>query len=486
MGFGGALSNYNDNGTFKAIVNDLINNGGVYSCSTGILKTSITDQGVSSVTLPWQGSEYTITQELIGIRFYRLSDSAYFDIDNTPNWNNVSQTGSNTIYWNNVFPGVDYELEKTNAQVSHRIIYKPAFLDSMVTLYDQRPDSSDIYLTNIMKYTLSKNIDGYNVPLGNIRSRALKQLGSFLFSIDEQRAEFVGMDTLDIPEIPVWQRWEKIGGKIYMGEFVKVSQLKLIHINHPTTSIWHNASFVISDSSTAVESTRIYSFSSYAQYNYGASATESFGQTVLGVRYQRALYNFPTLRDSMDAVGSATWDSALFKVVATAVNGLNASDSIFSTVNKVTTIWDEGTGTGAATGGATWDSASATGTGGSEPNSPLDWTTNGGDYQSDGENQPTISSGPYHAIGDSVYFWNGGISQYDTVVYRISGTTVADTLDEGLILVAARQSASGSIVFASNDYVTPTVRRPKLIVYYTTAGGGGKIRGQVMPTIFID
>jgi hypothetical protein len=195
---------------------------------------------------------------------------------------------------------------------------------------------------------------------------------------------------------------------------------------------------------------------------------DDFGMVVLNSRYQVILYKFPTLRDSMDAVGEATWDSALFKIVATAVNGLNANDSIFSTIHKITQLWDEGTANGSATGGATWDSASATGSGGSEPNSPLDWASNGGDYVANAEDQPTTDTTHFYALGDSVVFWNGGISQFDILTYRISGATVADTLDEGLILVSSRQSSSGTIVFASNEYTIVIARVPSLLVYYTT------------------
>jgi len=306
-----------------------------------------------------------------------------------------------------------------------------------------------------MKYTLSKNIDGYNVPMGNVKKRVLKQLGDFLFSIDEQRVEFNGIDTLNIP---VWQRWEKISGKIYMGEFVKVSHLKLIHIDNPSTAIWHSASFTIDGASAIVDAAPIYNRGGYEQRNYGTRPSLHVGNDHRATnRDWHSLIWFNTLDDSMRAIGAVTsWDSAMIGLIVFSDGAGGASLSV--TTHKLSTnLWEEGTSDNTVGCGVTWDSANAD-AGGACGGTPTDWT-DGGDYSATRE---TYGSHP-----DSIILSDVQISVNDTIYFYISGSTISDTMGDnaGIIIVPSSYITDDNttIGFDSDD----GTEEPFMQVWYT-------------------
>ena len=232
--------NYQDSTGWHEIENDFHENGeGFYVSWNSLLKTTVNPSGGEVlVTMTWDGVECTVVQQLHSLKFFRRSDSTWFNIDDTPDWGNVS-FDSSIVTWTGVFDGVDYRVQKDTARVNTAISFSAAFLDSAVTLYNQRVDSLDIYLASVTAYTLSENIIHHDSSLGNIRERKLKQLGGHVFQVGRQRLRFPGY--LSVAEVPVWQRHKIVGGTLYVLEFVKMSAIKLIHATLPTATIWHNS-----------------------------------------------------------------------------------------------------------------------------------------------------------------------------------------------------------------------------------------------------
>jgi len=251
MQFGGPLQNYQDTaGVWRSIKNNFINSAGSFVADSALLKTTVDSVGNASVTYTHNGIDYTITQRPYSLTWFRASDSAWTHIDNTPNWNNISHNDNNIVGWGNVYPGVNMWVEKDKGQVDYGIKFKPVFLDSLVALYNQRPDSADMWLANISRFTLSGGIDNHNIPLGTVNKRVLKRWGGFVFQMGRQFLHYPGSDTL--PGIPVLQRHIFAGNDLYVLELVKASKLKRIHLLYPNVALWHNTDFTL-DNDTDIE-----------------------------------------------------------------------------------------------------------------------------------------------------------------------------------------------------------------------------------------
>lgn len=264
---GGVIRNYQKPDKLWATIgNDFqVEGDSVVYVDKSVLRTRVNKDGASKVTLTWGGQEYTITQKLLGIGWIKISTRQSQWIDSTMNWSNFS-VDSNICKWTGISPGVDYRVRKTNGQVEHGIFYKPAFLDSAVTLYNQRPDSLDIALANVMVYTLSANIDNADSAMGELSWRKLKDFGYYSFTLSDQSLRFPGWE--DLPRIPVKQYWERRGTKIICIEYVMMKWVKQVHEAYPSATIWHNDTKKI-EGTTNVEDARIYSTS--PDYNYGSN-----------------------------------------------------------------------------------------------------------------------------------------------------------------------------------------------------------------------
>jgi hypothetical protein len=188
----------------------------------------------------------------------------WINVASTPNWG-MPTVNNDVISWTNVFPGVNYKVQKRKGRVDHGIFFKPAFLDSAVVLYDQREDSLDIALANVMEYTLSANIDSADIGIGNVNKRVLKRIGKHVFGMARSRLHFPGSDTLQLNLVN--HRWIKQGGKIYCIEHIKMRVVKMIHEVYPTATIWHNASPHTIDGTTNVEDARFRTGNQ--EYNFG-------------------------------------------------------------------------------------------------------------------------------------------------------------------------------------------------------------------------
>ncbi len=199
----------------------------------------------------------------------------------------------------------------------------------------------------------------------------------------------------------------------------------------------------------------------------------------------RGLIDFEALADSMRQVvndsGSVTWDSAI--VGLTHYNVTAPDDSIYVSVYKVIRMWEEGLGDGALgsgkdTCGACWDSANAAGYSGCS-GTAADWGTDGCDNTGNDRSSTRETFGSH---ADSILI-HDGISTGTPVDFYISGSTVTDTLGEGLIFIPVDYGDPSPptnnpciATFYSDDYTTIASRQPKITVYYTPTGGGEEPR----------
>ncbi len=268
---GGAVRNYEkpDKSWGKINNNWKLDGDSVY-IDEAVLKVSLdTLTGSSSVSVKWDGQSYIITQSLMGIGWLKMSTKGRQWIDNTMNWGDFS-ADSNIAKWTGISPAVDYRVRKLDGTIQSGIFFKKAFLDSAVALYNQRTDSLDIALANVMVYTLSSNIDNHNLELGDIPERRLKSFGRYALDIGRGRLHYPNSDTL--PTIPVGQFWRKRNDSIFCIEYVMMSQVKRIHSEYPNATIWHNAETKI-EGDTDIEDASLHS-SGNAEKAFGGRATE--------------------------------------------------------------------------------------------------------------------------------------------------------------------------------------------------------------------
>lgn len=240
---GGTLYNYQDSTGWHAIENDWILNGeGILINWRAVLQTSVTRDGISIVTITWQGNDYTVTQEPIGIAWVNKATWDWDWIDNDLTWI-TPNVDSNIVHWPGISSGIDYRIRKKNASVEHGVFFKPGFVSAAVAAFDQRPDSADLALCNISRYTFSANIDNPDSVFQRANKRVLKRFAEKVFSLTDQRLRFPGSDTL--PRIPVERHEKRINGSIYGAEMVDGSRIKQIHEAYPNATIWHNTSINI-------------------------------------------------------------------------------------------------------------------------------------------------------------------------------------------------------------------------------------------------
>lgn len=230
--------NYQDVSGWHEIDNTYINIGdSVLQCTTAIFQSRVYPNGVSEITIDHDGQEYVFTQQLVAIGLLNTDNQNRYIIDGTMNWNNVS-FDSNVVDWGSVSPGVKYKIIHENTSVAHQITYTPNFIDSLIALLNQRPDSANISLVNLMKYTMSSNLDNPDSLYDNIPRRRLKRLGRIGFEIGEQFVHFPGSDTM--PRLRVRQYYKLISDTLYMLEAIPGNRIKQIFTAYPDSAIWHN------------------------------------------------------------------------------------------------------------------------------------------------------------------------------------------------------------------------------------------------------
>jgi len=268
---GGAIANYpNTDTSWAGIENDWITIADtLHTNRKALLKTDVNDRGQSFVNLTYGGNTYIVAQRMIKLIWINTDTWNWTNVMSTIAWNTPTVNGD-VISWNNIFPGVNYKIQKRNATVAHGIFFKPAFLDSAVKLYNQRPDSLSIALGNVIAYELV-GVDHADSGLGNLNERVLKNLGKHIFKIGRATVHYPDEDSLGAPIFKVNHRWIKSGNKLYCVEYVKMRILKGLHETYPAATLWHNDEVKVIDGTTNVEDNCI-SDQDY-QNNCGACGT---------------------------------------------------------------------------------------------------------------------------------------------------------------------------------------------------------------------
>ena len=426
---GGMLSNYPDtDSTWAAVENDWITVDGLHTNRRAVLKTDINDAGQSTISVTMDGSTYTVSQRLLKVIWINTNTHNWTDIADVT-WNTPS-VDSNIVKWQGVIPGVDYRVRKLPGQVQHGIFFKPGFLDSAVTLYDQRSDSSDIALGNVMAYTLL-GADHSDSAVGNMDRRLLKQIGKYAFSLNRQFVHFPGSDTL--PPIPVRQRWIKQNGKIYCVEYVMMSAIKRIHEALPSATIWHNDNTIIEDDEFQMAGVRKY------------ASTTNFGSDV-----SILLSNSEAPNDTR--VGQLLPD----------LSAISAGSNIDSVRLTLFSVWSVYVGVdyGMTAIAPEWNEASpmsfdSAGVG-------LDWTT-GSWSTSDLSGSQELSNARTGETQDAV--WNS--SDGDPIVEAVQGTLDGSFYGFALYL----EGSGGTAEWHTEDAVSAS-KHPEMYVEFTTSAGG--------------
>jgi len=235
---GGDIANYQKvDSSWTAIKNNWITiEDTLHTNRNALLKTDVNDKGQSFITLKYEGEIYTVAQRLIKLIWLKTDTWDWINVVDGVTWS-TPLVADDKISWTNVFPGVDYKIQKRNASVAHGLFFKKAFLDSAVKLYNQRADSLTIALGNVIAYELV-NVDDADSAIGNVEWRKLKQLGGYIFQLSKQAVHFPGSGSLST--LGVKQRWIKKAGKLYCVEYVMMKRIKQIHETYPDSVIWHN------------------------------------------------------------------------------------------------------------------------------------------------------------------------------------------------------------------------------------------------------
>ena len=454
--FGGAPGNYQIGEDWAVIVNDFVVEGdSIFACEQSILKTRVNrNTGVSTVRLTKDGVDYTITQKLLGIAWINTNTRQSLWIDSTMNFNLVSRNGP-IVSWTGVSPGVHYAVEHQRGAVHHRIFFTPAFLDSAITLYDQRADSLDIALANVIIYTLSSSINHHDSVFGDVDMRFFRDFGRMSFQSTQQQLHFPGMDTL--PTIPVRQYWEKRGDKLICLEYVKMRRIKQVHEAYPTETLWHNDSKTFTNGSN-VEDTYGLRIGGGNDNNYGADNTVDIDNT--------NMHCFLKITSVAATLGANQDVDSAFCSLYVAVGNENTIEFF-----RVFKPWNEGNLNGTVPNPGdnflTWDECNADGGGG--------WTMVGCESANDGgsDNACNGSDADRKATAEASVAMTGD----NGVWYRADFTTIvglwyATTANENGVVGIG--TGGGDILLRPSDYTTAS-QRTHWIVFHSEAGEAGDI-----------
>lgn len=341
---GGALQNYPDSDTSWAeIENEWTVIGDTIIARNCLMKTDVSLDGISRISIEYKDTTYVITQRPVKLIWLKMSNWKWVDIEDDPVWNTPS-VDSNVVEWLDVFPAVDYRITKRKARVDHGIFFRPAFLDFAVGLYNERSDSLDIALGNVMEYTLSANIENADIGIGNVNKRMLKQMGRNIFGFAEARLHFPGCDTL--PSYKVNHRWIKKANKVYCVEFIEMSKIKAIHETYPLATIWHNASPHTISGTTNLDDTWIDGGGGQTGKNFGGGTTIYTNED----ESNRGLVRCKNVASELGGSVLDITDCTLYMRKA----GIGSADSVISAI-RIFKPWVEGTQNGGKDPpGVTW------------------------------------------------------------------------------------------------------------------------------------
>lgn len=259
-------------GHWAAIDNRFVVSPDSVYCHTALLRTTVYPDGRSRVYIKDDETVRGVTQKLVGIGWINKQTWAHQWIDNSLSFGTPT-VDSNRIKWSNVSPGVDYTVTKVHAGVQHGIHFSPAFLDSAVILFDQRADSAEIGLANLFKFEF-ENIESGDSAVGDVTAREFARFARHKFGLSRQHLFFSGWDDTSqageplIDQIDIRQYWKRVGADLYCLEWVPMSQLKAVHLEHPTATIWHNVADTLTADTTEFKDNWLCEWNN--SYNNGA------------------------------------------------------------------------------------------------------------------------------------------------------------------------------------------------------------------------
>jgi len=236
--FGGGIQNYPDTDSTFAKINNtyLVEGDSVLYNHTSVLKSRINKtNGVATVWLDYDGMTYEVEQKPVKLIWLNIQTKKWIDVVPSLSWGEPTVIDS-SIRWD--FPGFDYSVIKDNGQIFHKINFKKAFLDSAVVLYNQRNDQNRIALAIVHRYSFTNIDDSTLLDINDVDNKKLKQFtdGNY-FDFSKQWLQYDSC--YENPDIPIRQRWTKVGDYLYMTEYVMMSHVKAVHEKYPLQDIWH-------------------------------------------------------------------------------------------------------------------------------------------------------------------------------------------------------------------------------------------------------
>ena len=336
---GGPVRNYRKtDGTWAAIDNNwTVTDDSLFTITRAALKVRADRFGSVATVFTHRGTPYRISQRLAALVFFRMSDSLWIPIHDAPHWS-MPTVDSNVVMWHDVFPDVDYRLIKCDGAIRLEITFQPAFLDSVVDLYNHREDCSNLYLANVASVSL-ENLD----IIGGARNHTvLKRFNDCDLEQPCQMLHFAGSENL--PEIKVQQVHQAIDDQMYLLELVKMSDLEHLHEQFPLAAVSHDATETLNDSH--IKDTWLSRWSNDGDNNYGGTTSmDAFNTT-------------PYLLD-LDLSGIGGPVTVTAAVCSLRVAWMSTSTDFF--LRRVVTGWTEGIEDGSpvtsGNPGATWNYA---------------------------------------------------------------------------------------------------------------------------------
>lgn len=457
---GGPIENYQaDDSTWQPIETAWVIQGDSAVSVRDMVKAVVHADGSTDITLSYKGYACTIRQTLRRLLWLNRDTGNWSFIGGAPSFGVPSVVGD-TIHWNNAFPGVDFEIIKYKAGVQHRIIYKDAFVDSAMVLYNALPaaDSVRIRLGNAFEYSLV-NVESPD-SVGFYDKRVVKRLlhdnsdkVKYLFGLEQSYLR--GYPEADSLPVVVNNQWVKKSGKLYLVEFVSAKAIDRIHDVHPNVDLWHNDSWTAADAN--IEDTFI--AEDVADQNFG-------GATVLSLDAYHAntermgLVRVKSVSDNIVAGATISACTLFMYVNANYVDGTHPLYRVFKP-------WVEGDEAGVDDndGDATWNDwasdASEWGTAGcmnaSDAGSDNSSDESGYDRKSTPESSPNIT-----AVG-----WAGL-----PITSALATAWYQNTANENGIAISCHfGTGTGENTFRSTQY-TGTASDPYFAFVYSMGSTG--------------
>jgi len=320
--------------TYAPIENTFISdNDTAFYIDNSVLKTRVSDNGRVSVKVEVDGILYEVYQRPVKLVWLNTQTKNWVDVIPDLAWPTPVHN-DNKITWN--FPGFDYSVLKTNGRMDYRINFRKAFLDSAVTLYNERVDSEYIALANVHAYSFVNLTDSQVVEISETRKKILVEGANKIFELSSTTLRNnVPLDTSSV-EYKIKQRWVIVNEKAYLVEYVMMSEVKVMHEKFPNADIWHNVSTVVLAATGRIEDADM---QDYPNRNSGSSTSLTLYDT--GANQWRALMRLKDLHNSIGYSKNITsMGCSLYVWLDFSSDG---EDTVF--FYRCTKPWVEGSGT---------------------------------------------------------------------------------------------------------------------------------------------